>query len=61
MKTFLVNAKVNIPYPREFDYKIMAGNFGTACVKGFKSLKKDLKKGKHLDEVQFKVKKLKML
>jgi hypothetical protein len=59
MKTFLINMRVNVPYPREFTAKVEAGQFHTAITRAIKyTLKPGLGK-KRFEEVAITARRLK--
>ena len=43
MKTFLITISVNVPYPKQFSYRIQARQVSTATAKALKNLKGDTK------------------
>lgn len=38
---YLITIIVNLPYPKSFDYRIKAGNMGTATARAFREFRKD--------------------
>ena len=58
MKNFWIRVKVDIPYPKEFEYTEKASFAGTAVNRALKKVRKELP-GKHLETFSILVKKLK--
>jgi len=48
---FLIKISVNLPYPRDFEYRIEATSFGTAVNRAFKLFRKELK-GRKIREIK---------
>jgi hypothetical protein len=44
MKTYLIKVTVEIPYPREFEYRVQASNPWTAVRTALKGVRKELPK-----------------
>lgn len=57
MKTFLIRIKVNVPYPKEFEYRINAIQAHVATARAFKLLRKDLPR-KRIDHYSISVTRL---
>jgi hypothetical protein len=59
MRTFLINMRVNVPYPREFTAKVEAGQVHTAIARAIKyTLKPGLGK-KRFEEIAITARRLK--
>ena len=53
MPTFLVQVSVNIPYPKQFDYRETATSIGTAINRAIRKFRKEVK-GKRIKQVNVK-------
>ena len=53
-KTYLTIFKYDRPYPVSKEYRIEAGNMGTAMARGFRELRKD-EKGRRFSEITVKI------
>lgn len=42
MKNYLITININIPYPKQFDYKIEASSFHTAISRAIKKMRTEL-------------------
>ena len=51
---FIVRIKANIPYPKEYEYRIEAHSFSTASSRGIRQFRKELK-GKRLKTIRVEI------
>ena len=51
---FIVRVKANIPYPKEFEYRIEATQFSTASSRAIRQFRKELK-GKRLKTIRIEI------
>lgn len=57
MKNYLIEIKINIPYPKTFSYTESGSSFGTAINRAIKKMRRDLRH-KKLEEILIKAIKL---
>ena len=52
---YLVQLTVNLPYPKTFEFRVRASNFGLAVKRAFQLARKDELKGRKLKDIKFNV------
>jgi hypothetical protein len=53
-KNFLVQATINVPYPKHYEARVVGTNIGVALGRGWREIRKDIK-GRRIKEIVVRV------